>query len=433
MNWCQTVRIADEERAQAVGSPDAAAAALQAAGGRVQLLGNRFSVPALLDATGDQATALALVSDGPAIVGETDDTITVTGDCALGDLYEHLRGQGRTLPVCPPVITFQTVAGALGTGTHAQGLGEGLLSDAVVALTIVDAAGAARTVRASDPDFGAYALHLGALGLVTTVTFATVPNCTYHVTKSVVSGDDLLATFEARNRSIDHVKAWWWVEEDRAHLWEVAPSAQGVPAAQPTDADGVQELNQILAATQERLGADTGVDSRSAAPQRTVGRFYDFAHGDGDLVEIMRNGIPAPQINMEVGVPLERFAAASLDLKRALAASEFALHYPVILRPTGPSAAWLSSAYERAVVWYGFVVYQRPDGSVPAGSMELLGAIQEALAAHGGLPHWGKHFEPEYFDFAQLPRYRDWVAAREAADPGRRLLSPAVARALRLG
>lgn len=461
-NWCGTATLALPEHSYAVDGAAGLTALLAAhPEGRVQLLGSRFSCPTLIDGT--DGLAVHLRSTGPRILRLDRDSVTVTADCTLGEVWEHVREWGLTLPVCPPVITEQTVAGALGTGTHAQGLGEGLLADAVLALTYVAADGTEHTVTADDDEFGAFLLHLGGLGALTTVTLAVRPNARYQCAKYTTSGTELRDGFAAWNHRSAHVKAWWWVEEDRVHVWEVRPLAPygtaGHPGAPSTagqevgddritteDAAGTTgtqhapaaahspaphtDLNPLLEATQARLGDDTGDHDTTAAPQRTVGRFFDYSDTTGDLVEIFRNGIPAPQINMEVGVPLDRFEAAAADLQRVITASPFRMHYPVILRPTGPSRAWLSSAYDREVVWFGFVVYQRPDGSVPDGSVALLRDIERALAAHGGLPHWGKYFDADLFDLTTLPRFEEFRTLRARLDPQGRFLSPRLAEVL---
>ena len=426
-NWCDTATLATPDSSYAVaGAQQAAALFAEHPTARLQVLGSRFSYPTLID--GSDGIAVHLRTEGPRVLAMDARTVTVTADCTLTELWEHVREWGLTLPVCPPVITEQTVAGALATGTHAQGLGEGLLADAVDAVAYVDAEGAEHEVRSADADFGAFLLHLGALGLLTRVTFRLQDNRRYHCAKYTTSGTELLSGFADWNHRSAHVKAWWWVDEDRAHVWEVNPMG-ATPVRDDADVAHT-DLNPILAATQARLGDDTGDHSNDAAPQRTVGRFYDYADVEGDLVEIFRNGIPAPQINMEVGVPLDRFAAAADDLRAAILASPFRMHYPVILRPTGPSQAWLASAYERATVWFGFVVYQRPDGTVADGSVELLADIQRALAAHGGLPHWGKYFDASLFDLASLSRLEDFRAVRDRVDPHRRFVSPRVAQVL---
>lgn len=413
-------------RTVAVAGVDEAAQLIRRDDARIQTLGSRFSYPTYV--TAHDGVAVHLRSPRT-ILSSDASTITVTGDCTLETIWEHLRARGQTLPICPPVITQQTIAGAIGTGTHAQGTGEGLLADTVLSIDYLDATGQLRRIERASESFGAFQLHLGSLGLITELTLAVAPNPDYVCHKYTTSGDDLRQHFNSWNERSDHVKVWWFTEEDRAHVWEVSPAASGMTIDALNGAPHA-DLNGVLEATQRRMGAELRTEDRTIAPQRTVGRFYDYADARGDLVEIFRNGIPAPQVNMEVGVPLERFEAAADDLRRVLAESAYRLHYPVILRPTGPSAAWLAAAYDRPTCWFGFVVYQRADGSVADGSVELLGEIQAALAAHGGLPHWGKYFDPVHYDVRSWPRWADFQSVRLRLDPGGRFLHPKLAALL---
>ncbi|MDO5498181.1 MAG: D-arabinono-1,4-lactone oxidase [Propionibacteriaceae bacterium] len=421
-NWCETRSLAVAERTAAVGDADEAAKVIRESDARVQAFGSRFSYPTYV--TAHDGLAVHLRSERTILASDAE-TITVTGDATLSEVWDHLGDRGLTLPICPPVIAQQTVAGAIGTGTHAQGTGEGIFADIVQSIDYVDAVGQHRRVERGGDTFGAFQLHLGALGVITELTLAVTPNRDYVCHKYTTSGADLRRDFALWNERSEHVKAWWFTEEDRAHIWEVAPQPQ--TGAAGTDDTLHTDLNPILEATQRRMSAQLHNDDKTIAAQRTVGRFYDYADAAGDLVEIFRNGIPAPQINMEVGVPLDRFEAAADDLRRVLADSAYRLHYPVILRPTGPSEAWLAAAYARPTCWFGFVVYQRADGSVAEGSIELLGEIQAALAAHAGLPHWGKYFDPVHFDFTTLPRWDDFRGVRHWLDPRGRFLHPRLA------
>jgi FAD/FMN-containing dehydrogenase len=45
------------------------------------------------------------------------------------------------LDACPGVIAIQTIAGAISTGTHGQGLNQSTLSDAVLKLTVITPSG----------------------------------------------------------------------------------------------------------------------------------------------------------------------------------------------------------------------------------------------------------------------------------------------------
>ena len=69
-----------------------------------------------------------------------------------------------------------SVAGAIATGTHGSGVGNQVLSAAVVGLQYVDAAGDIREARRGDPDFAGMPVGLGAFGIVTRVTLDIEPS-----------------------------------------------------------------------------------------------------------------------------------------------------------------------------------------------------------------------------------------------------------------
>lgn len=157
---------------------------------------------------------------------------------------------------------------------------------------------------------------------------------------------------------------------------------------------------------------------------QTVRRFEGFTSLTGHLDDLLCKGIPVPQINCEIGVPLDRFAEAQEQLERWHRTNRPAMHYPFILRAIGPSNAWLSPAYRRETCYYGTLVYQASDGTFSRDSYRALRDASRILADHAGVPHWGKYFDPHDFDFRHLlPRWRDFHDLRRAVDPHQRFTS----------
>ena len=93
------------------------------------------------------------------------------------------------------------------------------------------------------------------------------------------------------------------------------------------------------------------------------------------------------------------------------------MHYPVILRCTGPSEAWLSPSHGQETCYFGFVVYYAEDGSLSAEGESFLRAVERVLAAEGGRPHWGKYFDESLYDWPAL--YPQWEAFREVRERAR--------------
>jgi FAD/FMN-containing dehydrogenase len=104
-----------------------------------------------------------------------DNTVTVSGGMKLWQLYEALAADGLALPNSGTQCT-QTVAGALSTATHGTG-DTGSMSSQIVSMRIVLANGETRVLSATQNVdlFNAARVGYGALGIITTVTLAVVP------------------------------------------------------------------------------------------------------------------------------------------------------------------------------------------------------------------------------------------------------------------
>jgi L-gulono-1,4-lactone dehydrogenase len=112
-------------------------------------------------------------------------TVTVEAGCPLHVLNAHLLARGLSLANMGD-IQVQTVAGATQTGTHGTGRDIGGMAAQIAGLELVLADGTIVTCSADSPSggltvpgaaglFDAARVGLGALGVVTAVTFNVVP------------------------------------------------------------------------------------------------------------------------------------------------------------------------------------------------------------------------------------------------------------------
>ncbi|WP_230492595.1 D-arabinono-1,4-lactone oxidase [Martelella alba] len=394
------------------------------AAGRVRIVGTRLSAGDLLrlDQPGD------ILLDPSALSGllrVTDQTATFAAATPLHDVFRILTGMGRMLPCSPGVIDLQTLAGAIATGTHGQGLDQSSLADEIVRLRLILANGEAVDMQPGDPVFGAAQLSLGALGVVSEITLRTQPLRTYTCQKSARNADNLSTALYEWNHGFPFSKAWWFPAEKQVHVW-CAKEADDDEARRYRE-NGRQPLsrshrNDSLNDTVDRLLGhmrhDTQIKEREGKPYQTVNRFKDFADVTGDINQLFCRGIATPQINIEIGVPLESAGDVITDLTRWHAESRPHMHYPIILRCTGPSAAWLSPAQGRATCFFGFVVYYAQDGSLSPEGVNFINAAEKRLARYGGRPHWGKYYDRDLYRWPQLYPY--WARFREvraALDP----------------
>ena len=363
-------------------------------------------------------------------LAKTADTVTYQAGTPLDTVYGDLIAMDRMLPASPGVIGIQTLGGALSTGTHGQGLHQSSLCDAVEALTVMLANGDILRVDRTDPRFGAFVMGMGMLGVLLDVRLRTVPNRIMRCTKFTTDYPFLLEHNERLNREHGFVKSWWFAWTGESHIWLVDPASEeevaryraggSEPLLLEGDVDGAMNaaLNDTIDATLQKMARDTKDEARAGEHFETVRRFKDASDLVGNVYQILCKGIPAPQINCEVAVPLERMQEALEILQHWQERNPGALHYPFILRCTGPSEAWLSAAYGKSVCWIGFLVYLAADGTFVGGSMEQMRELQQLLVPLGGTPHFGKHLAMDLYDFpALLPRWHDFLALKRELDP----------------
>ncbi|MFQ2786381.1 D-arabinono-1,4-lactone oxidase [Aeromonas caviae] len=361
---------------------------------------------------------------------KTADTVTYLAGTPLDTVYADLIAMDRMLPASPGVIGIQTLGGALSTGTHGQGLHQSALCDAVAALTVMLASGDIIRVDRTDPRFGAFVMGMGMLGILLDVTLNTVPNRIMRCTKFTTDYPFLLEHNERLNREHAFVKSWWFAWTGESHIWLVDPASDDEVARYRAggsellvlegDMDERMNLalNATIDATLQKMARDTKDEARAGEHFETVRRFKDASDLVGNVYQILCKGIPAPQINCEVAVPLDRMGEALEILQAWQEANPGVLHYPFILRCTGPSVAWLSAAHDKSVCWIGFLVYLAADGTFVGGSMEQMRELQQLLVPLGGIPHFGKHLAMDLYDFpALLPRWHDFLALKRELDP----------------
>lgn len=361
---------------------------------------------------------------------KTADTVTYLAGTPLDTVYADLIAMDRMLPASPGVIGIQTLGGALSTGTHGQGLHQSALCDAVAALTVMLASGDIIRVDRTDPRFGAFVMGMGMLGILLDVTLNTVPNRIMRCTKFTTDYPFLLEHNERLNREHAFVKSWWFAWTGESHIWLVDPASDDEVAryraggSEPLVLEGDMDermnlaLNATIDATLQKMARDTKDEARAGEHFETVRRFKDASDLVGNVYQILCKGIPAPQINCEVAVPLDRMGEALAVLQAWQEANPGVLHYPFILRCTGPSVAWLSAAHDKSVCWIGFLVYLAADGTFVGGSMEQMRELQQLLVPLGGIPHFGKHLAMDLYDFpALLPRWHDFLALKRELDP----------------
>lgn len=359
------------------------------------------------------------------VLDVADDTVTFAGGTQLSVVFDSLTRMGRMLDCSPGVIATQTIAGAISTGTHGQGMNHASLADVVVAIRLVLADGSVRTVERDEAIFPAVQVALGSLGVITAVTLRTVAIRIFTCYKDAVSADSLESDLLQWNDSFELSKAWWFVDDNVVHVWNAhealpdhADRYRRAGGHVIEHAAGDSSLNGTIDGVLARMRRDTLVVGDTGEQFRTVTRFKDFTDVTADINQVFCRGIAVPQINVEIAVPLDRAGAAIRKFRDWYAAEQFHLHYPIILRCTGASSAWLSPAYQNRTCFFGFVVYYADDGTLSPEGLDFIEKAEKLLAAEGGRPHWGKYFNSDLYSWGQLyPQWSQFCALRDELDP----------------
>jgi len=159
-NWAGNYRYAAKQihRPQSLGELQDVVVAAD----RIRVLGSRHSFTDIVDA----AELLSLASMPSAIeVDSKAMTVKVPGQFTYAAVCDALRPAGLALHNLAS-LPHISVAGAIATGTHGSGDGNGNLATAVRAITLMTADGETVTFDRSHADFAGAVVSLGALGVV---------------------------------------------------------------------------------------------------------------------------------------------------------------------------------------------------------------------------------------------------------------------------
>ncbi|KTS28430.1 D-arabinono-1,4-lactone oxidase [Pantoea stewartii] len=426
-NWAQNAPIGTQQQVKRPANEAALQQLLRDTHNTVRVIGKTYSPGRMLAVHPDDL--LLDLSAFTGLLRSDAHSVTFAGATPLEQIYSTLTDMDRMLASSPGVISVQTLAGAMATGTHGQGLQQSSIADEAEQIRLVLSDGSIRELSRGDDDFAAALVSLGTLGIVTEVTLRTQPFRIFTCHKNAVSADNLESDLLRWNEDYALSKAWWFVDDNIMHVWNAHQASydeiqryeqSGREVVEHAD-EGDDSLNDTIEQTLEHMHRDTQIHGKGGKQFRTVTRFRDFNDVTGDIYQLFCRGIAVPQINVEIGVPLARTPAIISKIKRWYAENRPHMHYPIILRCTGASSAWLSPAFDQPTCFFGFVVYYADDGSLSEAGLHFLSEVEKLLAEEGGRPHWGKYYDASLYHWRDLyPHWDRFRALREQLDPHHR-------------
>lgn len=400
---------------------------------KIRVIGSGLSYESLCSVYKENGILLRLNMIG--IITTTETTATFWASSTLDYMFKYLTNINKMLKCSPGVIGIQTIAGAISTGTHGQGLYQSSLSDEICHLEIIKYNGEILNIYENDTNFGAYILSLGCLGIITKVTFKTQALKIYKCEKSCIDISTFKNEFVNINYKNEFCKAWWFPQINSnttnycVHLWKVNECSEDETNIYHLNGNNIVKnddkentLNNIIDNLRLKMAHDTK-DTRFKGDQfLTIDRFENYeASLIGNLTQIYCKGIPVPQINCEIAFPLDKFTQVIMALEKWVIKHKniYNLHYPFIFRTCGPSKAWLSPSYNKSTCYIGFLVYKASDGSFSKNSFEMMKSLQKLLSNFNGIPHLGKHMNIDIYksNMRKYLKIEEFLKIKSKNDP----------------
>jgi L-gulonolactone oxidase len=403
--------LAPADRAQVVEAVRTA----RARGLRVKMVGTGHSFTDIAVTDGLLLRPDRLV--GIASVDRRAMTVTALAGTPLHLLNDRLHGLGLALHNMGDIDT-QTVAGAIATGTHGTGGRQASLSAQVAALEIVTGDGGlvhARPDGTADEAtlFEAARVGLGALGIVTAVTFTVEPAFALQAVETPMSWSEVVDDFTAHVAANQHFEAFWFPHTDRM-LTKRNNRTRG--AARPLSRLRHYVDDELLSNT--LFGALNRVGNVAPGAITGINRLSSVALGARTFSDASHKVFPSSRRvvfrEMEYALPMDAGMRVLTEVRDLVDRQGWRISFPVEIRHAPRDDVWLPTAYERESVYLGFHVNGRTDHTA------YFAGVEEICRAYDGRPHWGKLHTRTAEDLAPAyPRFEDFVALRDRVDPDR--------------
>jgi xylitol oxidase len=296
-----------------------------------------------------------------------------------------------------------TVGGAVATATHGSGDRNGNLSTAVAAMELVTADGELVRVKRGDPDFNGMVAHIGALGVVASLTLDIQP--TYLVRQEVfehLSWDTLYASFDDIMGSADSVSIFTdWGDTagqllckslvDPEQPWEGRAAHFGATAA-------TRPLHPVSTLPADPCTEQLGMPGawHERVPHFRIDAVPSVGHElQTEYMVAREHAVPA----------IKAMRSMAAEIQPVLLISE--------IRTAAADDLWLSTAYGTDTVCLHSTWHFEPERV-----WALLPSLEATLAPFAPRPHWSKLFaatadelEPRY------PKLGDFRALAGRLDP----------------
>ncbi|MEV5385781.1 D-arabinono-1,4-lactone oxidase [Streptomyces sp. NPDC052721] len=341
-------------------------------------------------------------------------TVTVEAGTPLKRLNAALAREGLSLTNMGDIME-QTVSGATSTGTHGTGRASGSIAAQIKALELVTADGSVLTCSEKEnPEvFAAARIGLGALGVVTAITFAVEPLFLLTAREEPMPFERVLAEFDQLWAENEHFEFYWFPHTGNTNTKRNNRSAgPEQPVGQLAGwfedeflSNGVFQVAQWVGrAVPATVPAIAQISSR-ALSART---YTDIPY------KVFTSPRRVRFVEMEYAVPRAALVETLREVRAMVDRSGLRVSFPVEVRTAPADDITLSTASGRDSAY--IAVHMSRGTPYQA----YFTAAERIFTAHEGRPHWGKVHTRDAEYFARVyPRFGEFTALRDRLDPDR--------------
>jgi L-gulono-1,4-lactone dehydrogenase len=410
-NWAGNQRCAPDVIAHPAGTDELVDVIKQAAaaGRQVKVVGSGHS---FTDAACTTGTLVQLDRHQRLLAVDREaGQVTVQAGMTLADLNRTLAMYGMALPNLGD-IEYQTVSGALSTGTHGTGSRLGCLATAIVGIELVTAEGSVLNLSAAeDPEaFEVARVSVGALGAVSSLTLQCVPAFNLHAVEEPMRFEEAIERFGELADGNDHMEFYWmpysrWVILKRNNRVDGPERARSKPREWFDDQFFQNTLFGLLGKVQmRRPDWVRPINKALPKPSRI------------DYVERSDRVFTSPRRvkfwEMEYGFGREHFPDVIAEVRDFLTTSGLNIGFPIEVRVTAPDDIPLSMGYGRPSAFIACHVFKGQ------AYEQYFRGVERIIGAVGGRPHWGKlHFQTAETLAPRYPAWDRFTKVRRRLDP----------------
>jgi L-gulono-1,4-lactone dehydrogenase len=384
--------------------------------------GHSFTPTAVTDGVllrPDRLTAIRAVD---AAVG----TVTVEAGCPLRVLNAELLARGLSLANMGD-IQVQTVAGATQTGTHGTGRDVGGMAAQIAGLELALADGRIISCSAESPSggisfpdgtpadvLGAARVGLGALGVVTAVTFRVVPAFLLEAREEPMGWSQVISQLDELTAENEHFEFYWFPHSEGCLTKRnnrTAGPARPLPRWRYLLDDEFLSNSVFGVTCQLGRAIPALIPTVNSAAARALGArtYADAAY------RVFTSPRRVRFKEQEYAIPRAALSDVLGEVRALFQRRDWRISFPIEVRVTPPDDVWLSTAYGRDSAYIAIHVFHS------APHEQYFTDVEAVMTSVGGRPHWGKmHTRDAAYLAASYPRMADFLAVRDLLDSERR-------------